>query len=85
MTLKCLAHTLQENMELDFPGGTVDKNLPASADRFSPWSGKIPHAAEQLSTCATSTEARVPKSSQATATEPTHLRAHRPPLPSPRA
>ena len=25
---------------------------------FDPWSGKIPHAAEQLSLCATTTEAR---------------------------
>ena len=43
----------------DFPGGTVVKNLPANAgdmDGFNPWSGKIPHAAEQLSPCATTTE-----------------------------
>ena len=34
----------------DFPGGTVVKNLPANAGDtgFEPWSGKIPHAAEQL-------------------------------------
>ena len=30
------------------------------AHGFDPWSGKIPHAAEQLSPCATATEARVP-------------------------
>ena len=42
----------------DFPGGTVVKNPPANAgDTGSiPWSGKIPHAAEQLSLCATTTE-----------------------------
>ena len=28
---------------------------------FDPWSGKIPRAAEQLSPCATTTEARVPR------------------------
>ena len=28
---------------------------------FEPWSGKIPHAAEQLSPCATTTEAREPQ------------------------
>ena len=28
---------------------------------FEPWSGKIPHAAEQLSPCATTTEARTPR------------------------
>ena len=28
---------------------------------YEPWSGKIPHAAEQLSLCATTTEARVPR------------------------
>ena len=34
-----------------FPGGAVVENLPANAgdtDGFEPWSGKIPHAAEQL-------------------------------------
>ena len=34
------------------------KNLPANAERhgFDPWSGKIPHASEQLSPCASATE-----------------------------
>ena len=34
-----------------FPGGAVVENLPANAagHGFEPWSGKIPHAAEQLS------------------------------------
>ena len=34
------------------------KNLPANAGGhgFEPWSGKIPHAAEQLSPCAITTE-----------------------------
>ena len=41
----------------DFSGGAVVKNPPANAgDGFNPWSGKIPHAAEQLSPCATTTE-----------------------------
>ena len=33
-----------------FPGGAVVENLPANArgHGFEPWSGKIPHAAEQL-------------------------------------
>ena len=37
----------------DFPGGAVVKNLPANAgvNGFEPWSGKIPHAAEQLTLC----------------------------------
>ena len=41
-----------------FPGGAVLENPPANAGdiRFHPWSGKIPHAAEQLSPCTTSTE-----------------------------
>ena len=39
----------------DFPGGTVVKN-PCKGHGFKPWSGKIPHAAEQLSPCATTTE-----------------------------
>ena len=38
------------------------KNPPANAgDRFEPWSGKIPHAAEQLSPPATNTEAHAPR------------------------
>ena len=44
---------------MDFPGGAVIKNPPANADSghgFEPWSGKIPPATEQLSTCATTTE-----------------------------
>ena len=56
-----------------FPGGLVIKNPPATAgDWFDPWSGKIPHAVEQLSPRITTikpglrsrgttiTEARVP-------------------------
>ena len=48
-----------------FPSGAVDENPPANAGesacqcrghRFEPWSGKIPHATEQLSSCATTTE-----------------------------
>ena len=35
-----------------FPGGAVVENLPADARKmlkmFKPWSGRIPHAAEQL-------------------------------------
>ena len=47
---------LSEVTALGFPGGSVVKNLPASeGDTGStpPWSGKIPHAMEQLSPCAT--------------------------------
>ena len=42
----------------DFPGGAVVKNPPANAGGhwFDPWSGKISHAAEQLSPWATTTE-----------------------------
>ena len=42
----------------DFPGGAVVNNLPANVGDtgFYPWSGKIPHAAEQLSPCATTTD-----------------------------
>ena len=35
--------------------------LPMQGHGFQPWSGKIPHAAEQLSPCATTTEACVPR------------------------
>ena len=41
-----------------FSGGTVVKNPPANSrgHGFEPWSRKIPRAAEQLSTCAITTE-----------------------------
>ena len=39
-----------------FPGGAVVKNLPAKAGDMGLSPGKIPHAAEQLSPCATTTE-----------------------------
>ena len=42
----------------------MDKNLPANAGYLSSssWSGKTPYATEQLSQCATATEAPVPRS-----------------------
>ena len=41
----------------DFPGGTVDKTLPANAEDMGwPWSRKIPHALGQLSLCTTTIE-----------------------------
>ena len=59
-----------------FPGGSVVKNLPANAgDEFDPWPGKIPHAAEQLSLCATTIDIEPVHSSGAAATEPMHYRA----------
>ena len=40
-----------------FPGGSVVKTAcQCRRHGFDPWSGKIPHAAEQLSPCATTTE-----------------------------
>ena len=45
------------------------KNPPACRGRgFEPWSGKIPHATEQLSPCATTTEPPL-ESLRATTTE----------------
>ena len=42
---------------LDFPGGSVVKNLPANAgDRLNPWTRKIAHTGERLSPCATTIE-----------------------------
>ena len=40
-----------KTITLGFPGGAVVENLPAQCrgHGFEPWSGKIPHAAEQLS------------------------------------
>ena len=52
MGLEYISHAKTNS---DFPGGPVVKNPPANAG-FGSWSGKIPHAAEQLSLCATTTE-----------------------------
>ena len=46
------------------------------AHGFDPWSGKIPHAAEQLSPCATTTEARVPGAHALATREATAIEAH---------
>ena len=42
----------------DFPGTPVVKtpSFHCRGHGFDPWSGKIPHAVEQLSPCATTTE-----------------------------
>ena len=47
----------------DFPGGTVDRNLPCQCREhwFDPWSGKIPCAVGQLSSWDTTIEACVPR------------------------
>ena len=46
-----------------FPGGEVNKNLPANAGDMGsiPGSGKIPHTVEQLSLGATTAEAHIPR------------------------
>ena len=42
---------------LDFPGDPVVKNPSANAeDTVDPWTGKIPHASEQLNPCTVTTE-----------------------------
>ena len=46
-------HRCIKKHERDFLGGPVVKNLPAKAGRGH---GKIPHAMEQLSSCATAVE-----------------------------
>ena len=58
-TLLCLLFDVSQIIHiLGFPGGSVVKNPPANAgDTGSePWSGKIPHAMEQLSPPATTIE-----------------------------
>ena len=49
---------VKREFSLGFPGGAAVKNPPTNAGDTgsSPWSGKIPHAAEQLSPCTTITE-----------------------------
>ena len=47
---------------MDFPGGTVDKNLPANAGDTGliPGPGRF-HMPQQLSLCTTTPEARLPR------------------------
>ena len=49
------AYVILKPAQQDFPGGAIDKNLPANC-RFNPWSWKISYAAEEWSPCSTSTE-----------------------------
>jgi len=52
-----LLRYIQKNEVVGSLGGSVVKNLPANAgDGFNLWTGRIPHAAEQLSPCSTTTE-----------------------------
>ena len=55
--------TLYKHRNTDFPGGPVVKNLPANVKghRFYPWPGRTPHAMEQLSPFAATTEAKAPR------------------------
>ena len=57
---------------MGFPGGPVVKNLPCNARDTSliPGSGRCHMQQEQLSPCATTTEARTPQESAA----PTHCK-----------
>ena len=50
--------TINKMKRQGFPGGTVVENPPVNAGDtgFEPWSGKIPHAVEQLCPCTTTTE-----------------------------
>ena len=58
-----------------FLGGSVVENPPANAGHgFDPWSGNVPHATEQLSPWATTTEL-VLQSPGAVSTEPWRPRA----------
>ena len=66
------SETYLKSLLVGSPGGAVVKNLPVNAGdtgSFDPCSWKIPHAAEQLSPCATTTEHAL-WSPRATTTEP---------------
>ena len=57
-----LHHKLYKNISLGIPwwaSGNESTNQ-CKGHGFDPWSGKIPHAMEQLSPVAMTTEARVP-------------------------
>ena len=48
-----------KNQRVGFPGGSAVRSPLANAGDtgLEPWSGRIPHAVEGLSLCATTTEA----------------------------
>ena len=48
---KDIKYATLTNISMTLPIGAVAESPPAN-----PWSGKIPHAAEQLSPCATTAE-----------------------------
>ncbi|KAJ8780365.1 hypothetical protein J1605_011629 [Eschrichtius robustus] len=51
------AEAAEETAGRDFPGGSGwESACQCRGHGFEPWSGKIPHATEQLSLCATTTE-----------------------------
>ena len=58
----CIIYTLNA-LDGDFPSGAVDGNRPANEGNAGliPGSGSIPHASEQLSPSATTTEALLPR------------------------
>ena len=53
-----MLYETKEQSKWNFPGGVVVKNPPANAGDTgsSPGLGRLPHAVEQLSPCATTTE-----------------------------
>ena len=62
----------------DFPGGAVVKSAcQCRGHGFDLWSGKIPHAVEQLSPWATATEAPAPTAPCSTTREATVMRSPR--------
>ena len=75
---KPLNKVVKKTFGLGFPGGTVVKNPSANAGAhgFERRSGKIPHAAERLSPCATTTEAPAPRA-RAPQQEATEMRSPR--------
>ena len=61
--LRIIVNQKSRTMHRDFPGGPVVKNLPSNAGDVGSISGqetKIPHAAEQLSLHAATTEPTCP-------------------------
>ena len=65
----------KNRLNWDFPGSPEVKNLPCTAGDSGSIPGqgtKTPHASEQLSPCATSTEAHVLWSPRSATTEEVH-------------
>ena len=67
--------TIKNDLE-NFPSGQVESAGQCRGHRSDPWSGRIPHTREQLSSRAATTEAHMPKAQAPQQEKPLSCEAH---------